>query len=121
MKRNILIILLIILFVVSIVPKTFQNDTFYTVTIGEDILRYGFDGIDHYSWHDNLSYTSPHWLFDVINYTIFNSYGFEGLYVGVCILAVATILILYWILKKNNVNKVTAFARLSYCELSYKR
>lgn len=41
-KRNLLVILLIIIFTISVVPRSFQNDTFYTITIGRDILQNGF-------------------------------------------------------------------------------
>ncbi len=110
-KREILVVLLIIFFVFAIVPKSFQNDTFYTVTIGRDILQYGIDGIDHYSWHKGLSYTSPHWLFDIVNYLIYNVAGFDGLYIFVCILASATMLIFYWILRKKNVYWLVSLVR----------
>lgn len=109
-KKNLIAIFLIIIFVFSIVPRTFQNDTFYTITIGRDILTYGFDGIDHYSWHSGLSYTSPHWLFDVVNYLIYNVSGFNGLYLGVCILSSIAMIIFYMFLRKKNVNWITALA-----------
>lgn len=119
--KNFLVVFLIIIFVFAIVPRTFQNDTFYTITIGRDILQYGFDGLEHYSWHDGLSYTSPHWLFDVVNYLIYNLYSFDGLYIFVCIIAVATMLLFYWILRKKNVNWLVAFARNINYSISFKR
>ena len=121
MKKKGLIIFLIIFFVVSIVPKEFQNDTFYTITIGRDILEYGFDGIDHYSWHEGLSYTSPHWFFDVVNYLIYNVAGFDGLYVFTCFFACLTMLLFYWILRKKDVNYIVAFVRNFNSKLSFKR
>jgi len=43
MKKNkkfeIIAIILIILFAISISPKTLQNDTFYTIKIGELIVK----------------------------------------------------------------------------------
>lgn len=120
-KRKILVVLLIIFFVCAIVPRSFQNDTFYTVTIGRDILQYGIDGIDHYSWHKGLSYTSPHWLFDVVNYLIYNVAGFDGLYIFVCILASVTMLLFYWILRKKNVHWLVALVRNISFGISYER
>ncbi len=38
--------------------KMIQNDTFYYIKIGEDILKYGVDMIDHYSIH-NLNIFAP--------------------------------------------------------------
>lgn len=41
--------------------KSFQNDTFYIIKLGADILKNGVDLVDHYCWIANLSYTYPHW------------------------------------------------------------
>lgn len=120
-KKEILAVLLIIFFVFSIVPREFQNDTFYTVTIGRDILQYGLDGIDHYSWHDSLSYTSPHWLFDVVNYLIYNVMGFDGLYIFVCIFSTLTMLLLYYILRKKKVYWLVALVRNSCYSISFEK
>ena len=38
-KFNIIAVILIILFAISISPKTLQNDTFYTIKIGELIVK----------------------------------------------------------------------------------
>ena len=53
---NILAIVCIILFCVAISPVTMQNDTYYTVKVGESIVENGIDGKDHFSWHENLNY-----------------------------------------------------------------
>ena len=72
-------IIIIILICITFTRRTFQNDTFYTIKIGKSILKNGIDMKDHFSWH-NLSYTYPHWLYDVIIYKVYNSSKFEGLY-----------------------------------------
>ena len=68
-KKNfifeIIIIWAIALFGYSIAPKTFQNDTYYTVAVGNLILDNGIDFKDHFSWHEDLPYEYPHWLYDV--------------------------------------------------------
>lgn len=81
-KRKFDILAIITFFVLSIlfVMKMIQNDTFYYIKIGEDILKYGVDMIDHYSIH-NLKYLYPHWLYDVCIYLVYNFKGFFGLYV----------------------------------------
>ena len=63
-------ILLIIIFCISITPVSLQNDTFYNIKIGELISQNGIDMQDHFSWHQDLSYTYPHWLYDLITYFI---------------------------------------------------
>ncbi len=83
----ILAIILIILFCISITPVTFQNDTYYTIKIGEHIKNYGIDMLDPFSWHENLSYTYPHWLYDFLTYNIYELFSFKGIYIVTCILS----------------------------------
>lgn len=81
-KFNIIAVILIILFAISISPKTLQNDTFYTIKIGELIVKNkNIDMLEHFSWHSNLKYTYPHWLYDVIIYLIYNIGGMVGIYI----------------------------------------
>ena len=68
---NVLAIICIILFSFSLAPKTLQNDTYYTISIGEHIIQNGIDRVDPFSWHD-LKYTYPHWLYDVCTYLIYS-------------------------------------------------
>lgn len=83
----ILAIILIILFCISITPVTFQNDTYYTIKIGEHIKNHGIDMMDPFSWHENLSYTYPHWLYDFLTYNIYELFSFKGIYIVTCILS----------------------------------
>ena len=71
-KFNVLAIIAIIILCFAISPKTLQNDTFYTIKIGELILNNGIDMCDHFSWHENLPYTYPHWAYDTGIYLIYN-------------------------------------------------
>ena len=79
-KFDILAIITFVVLSILFVMKMIQNDTFYYIKIGEDILKYGVDMIDHYSIH-NLKYLYPHWLYDVCIYLVYNFKGFFGLYV----------------------------------------
>ena len=83
-------IVMIILICIAFTTKPFQNDTFYTIKVGESILDNGIDMKDHFSWHD-LSYTYPHWLYDVIIYKVYDMFDFNGLYVFniLCFIVVA--------------------------------
>lgn len=69
---EIAIVIVITLFGYSIAPKTLQNDTYYTVSIGNLILDNGIDMKDHFSWHKDLPYVYPHWLYDVGMSLIYN-------------------------------------------------
>lgn len=106
---EIVAILVIILFGVSLTPKTFQNDTYYTITIGRDILKNGIDMVDHYSWHENLPYTYPHWLYDVCTYLIYNMWDFTGVYVLTCILSAILGVVIYKVNKNLNKNQIISF------------
>lgn len=86
-KFTILAIVLIAIFCISITPVTFQNDTFYTIKIGEHIAQTGIDMQDPFSWHENLSYTYPHWLYDLLTYFTYSAFGFTGLYITTCALS----------------------------------
>ena len=70
-KFNILAIICIAIFCFALAPKTLQNDTFYTIKIGEHIIQNGIDKVDAFSWHE-LAYTYPHWLYDVCIYLIYS-------------------------------------------------
>ena len=85
-----------------------QNDTFYTIKVGEHIMQHGIDGIDPFSYH-NLPYTYPHWLFDVTIYSIYHVFGFAGIYFVTCILAVALGLLIYYVCSRLSHNKIAAF------------
>ena len=84
-KFIILAIICICIFSVAIVPKGLQNDTFYTIKLGELILENGIDMQEHFAWHEGLPYTYPHWLYDVIIYLIYSISGFYGMYISTII------------------------------------
>lgn len=102
-KFDILIIIAIFLICIGYTDKTFQNDTFYTIKIGESILKNGVDMIDHFSIH-NLVYTYPHWLYDLLVYLIFNLTGFQGLYYTTIIIYIIIGLLLYFLNKNLSKN-----------------
>ena len=83
-KFHILAIFCIIIFCASICPVTMQNDTYYTIKIGEHIINTKtVDMQDPFSWHE-LPYTYPHWAYDVMIYLIYNLGGFLQLQLVEC-------------------------------------
>lgn len=107
---NILAVVCILLFCFAITPKTLQNDTFYTIKIGEHILQNGIDMLDPFSWHENLPYTYPHWLYDVGIYLIYNNLGgMTGIYISTIILSMILGLTLYFTNLKLSKNQLTSF------------
>ena len=94
-------ILIIILLCSAFTVKTLQNDTFYTIKIGESILEHGIDMKDHFSWHE-LDYTYPHWLYDILVYKIYDGFGFEGIYVSNILIFIVIGITFYLINLKQN-------------------
>lgn len=106
---NILALFCIIIFSMSLVQKTFQNDTFYTIKIGQLIRTNGIDYIDHFSWH-NLPYLYPHWLYDVITSLVYDfAGGFAGVYGLTVILSAILGITTYLANKKISKNEVVSF------------
>ena len=108
-KFIIMAIICICLFSVAIVPKGLQNDTFYTIKLGELILENGIDMQEHFAWHEGLPYTYPHWLYDVIIYLVFMIGGFNGLYISSIILTIALGITVYLTNVKLTKNSVIPF------------
>lgn len=109
MKFIIMAIICICLFVIAIVPKELQNDTFYTIKLGELILNNGIDMQEHFAWHEGLPYTYPHWLYDIIIYLIFSVAGFNGIYISSIILGIALGIAIYLTNAKLTKNTVIPF------------
>lgn len=116
-KFNVLAIIAIIILCFAISPKTLQNDTFYTIKIGELILNNGIDMCDHFSWHENLPYTYPHWAYDTGMYLIYNLGELTGIenggmlfiYLSTVILACILGILIYYINNKLTKNKLVSF------------
>ena len=101
-------IFLILVLGFAVTPVIFQNDTFYTIKIGELIWKNGIDMKDHFSWHSNLPYTYPHWAYDLIIYGIYNIFGFTGIYISTVILAVILGITIYITNCKLSKNKTVS-------------
>ena len=106
---GIIAIILIAIFCIAMTPVTLQNDTFYTIKIGEQITKTGIDMQDHFSWHEDLAYTYPHWLYDLITYEIYSAFGMTGIYVMTCILTVILGISLYIVNTKIAKNQLISF------------
>lgn len=108
-RFNILAVTCIILFCAVLAPITLQNDTFYTIRIGEHILQNKtIDMQDSFSWHENLPYTYPHWAYDVIIYLIYNAGGMLGIFISTIILSCTLGLVMYFTNNKISKNKVVS-------------
>ena len=114
-KFNVLAVFIIIIFCFALTPKTLQNDTYYTIAIGEHILENGIDMMDPFSWHEDLPYTYPHWAYDVGTYLIYQLGenigigGFTAIYIATVILAIILGILIYYVLNKICKNQLIAF------------
>ena len=105
---NIVAIVCIIVFCGVLAPITLQNDTFYTIRIGEHILENGIDMHDPFSIHD-IPYTYPHWLYDVGIYLIYKVGGMLGIYISTIVLSCILGLTIYYANKKITKNYLVSF------------
>ena len=107
---EIMAIVLIAIFCISLAPKTLQNDTFYTIKIGEHIVENGgIDMMDSFSWHEGLEYTYPHWLYDVMIYLIYSVGGMLGIYISTCVFSVLLGIAIFETNSRLTQNKVLSF------------
>ena len=109
-KFHILAIFCIVLFCASICPVTLQNDTYYTIKIGEHIINTKtVDMQDPFSWHE-LPYTYPHWAYDVMIYLIYHMAGFMGIFISTVIFSCILGVLMYCTNYKISKNKLVSFA-----------
>ena len=108
-KKDILftLVVLLSLFAISYYfsKKTFQNDTFYTIKIGESIIKNGIDMKEHFSWINGLCYSYPHYLYDLIIYFIYSLGGFHLVYLSTILFGFILLLLMYLFSKKITNNK----------------
>lgn len=109
-KKLIFILSIVVaIFTIGIISKSFQNDTFFNIAIGKYINENGIDMKDHFSWvPDNLDYGYSHWAFDIITYIIYNNWGFTGIYISVIIFSIITSTTLFVLLSKRSNSPIIA-------------
>lgn len=115
--KDFILIILIAIFCITISPITMQNDTYYTIAIGEHILENGIDMQDPFSWHENLPYTYPHWGYDVGTYLIYwigqafsqEIGGYAAIYILTCVLSAILGITLFKVNKKICKNTIISF------------
>ena len=108
-KVYIILAFFIILITALSVRRVMQNDIFFTIATGREMLANGYDNMDHLTWHEGLTFYKLRWAFDIIMTLLYNTTGFTGIYIFVMIIAVITMLSLFYILIKQKNNVVLAF------------
>lgn len=108
-KLTIFFIIFIIIINMFSIKKVMQNDTFFTIATGNDILQNGYDNLDHLTWHDNLEFYKLRWGFDIVIANLYNFFGFDGIYFFTVAIASIIEISLFSILIKLKINPIIAF------------
>lgn len=108
-KIRLLGVISIILLCFSFTVKSFLNDTFYMIKLGDYIYHNGIDLMDHYCWITDLSYTYPHWLYDFLLYIVYLNFGYDGIYYSTILLFIFFVLIIYYVNIQKNNNEFMSF------------
>lgn len=108
-RFHVVAIICIILFAIAIAPKSLQNDTFYTIKIGEYISENGISNLteDPFSWHE-LPYTFPHWLYDFMMFSIYNLFSWDGIYISTIVFGTILGMSMYLLCNKLSKNPVVS-------------
>ena len=95
---------------ISIVEKTFfQNDLFFSLSLGKRILEYGFEKNDYLTWNENLRSIYLRWGFEVIITIFYNLLDYLGIYLFAVILAISIGLTYFYVLKKITNKNILSF------------
>ena len=117
-KKNIYFYILVIFsfLVVSflLAQKVFQNDTFYTIKVGESIFKRGIDMKDHFSFITGLSYSYPHWLYDSFIYLLYSIGGFNFIYYSTIVLGFILLMTIYCCSVKLGNNKYVSYLFITF-------
>ncbi|MBQ8044364.1 MAG: hypothetical protein IJ272_09525 [Clostridia bacterium] len=114
-KKQIIYAVVVVIFAVFILvisPRVMQNDTFWSIKVGERIVREGIFGLDNFSIHEGLHYIAHHFLTDVLIYVVYSFSGFTGLYVMEVMMALIMAGLLYLLNKEISGNKLISAVML---------
>ena len=85
-----------LLFLTIFLPSKFlQSDTLAGIKVGELIFNHGFVKYDLFSIHSDLTFTFPHYLYDLYLYFVHLNFGVSGLYYFL-IICFFTFLVFYY-------------------------
>lgn len=106
------IYLFLFLFCFYATDLALQNDTFYTIKIGEWILEHGIDFKDAFSFH-NLPYTYPHWLFDILIYLMYKLLSWPGVHlIVISVMSIISFIFYNLLVKESNLKFFSLFVTL---------
>ena len=106
------VVIVFLIYILTICPRTMQNDTFWSIKVGEKIANEGIFGLDNFSMHDDLYYVAHHFLTDILIYLVHGLAGFTGLYALEVILAFIMAGLLYLLNKEISDNNFISLIML---------
>ncbi len=107
-KDNFAVFIVIAILCIASSALICENDLFFDIKTGEDILKNGFTFNDHFSWIPGLKYIYLHWFYDIFIYSIYNIWNFIGLYCFFTIISIIFFSIFYIEIYKISLNKIVA-------------
>lgn len=107
-KLIVTFIICIAILTATVIHKTFENDTFFTIPTGNYIIHNGVNDAEPFTWHQNLKFTKLRWGFDVVVATIYNIAGFGGVYAFTIFMSVLIGVTLFITLVKRKNNPIVA-------------
>ena len=109
MKKKIIKVLpyaLIIMIVcLMLISKTSQNDLYFDLKSGKQILKYGLDFQDHFSFIKGLKYVNNHYLYNLIILVVFNIKSFSSLFIFYLSLYILLGFMVFYVVNKYTNNK----------------
>ena len=113
-KEYLLLYLFIPIVGASVLPyKALDNDRFFLLALGRDILNNGFPKIDPLSMH-GASFIVQQWLSDIIFYIIYKYFGNVGLVILTYMLFALIIYLFYRLCNLVNKNKYSLSTILTF-------
>lgn len=110
---KIVVLMFLLLIYTTFFYRTFKldNDFWFIINTGKDILSNGFVGIESFTIHSDFHYMSQQWLTSVLFYYIYNNFSITGMYILLSILNIINIYLIYKIctIVSNNSIKLSLF------------
>lgn len=101
--------IILIAYIVAVIPKAFQNDTFFDIALGEKIIEKGLTNEEELVFHKGLEFKNPRWLFDYVCANVYNTSGELGISLIVLIIGSLEMLFYFYITYKISGNMYVAF------------
>lgn len=113
---HIVAVLILLIYIICIVPKFFQNDTLFDIKLGEKFILKDLSTLDDFSIHKNLEYTPQHFAQNILTFLIYKYLGFLGLYILCLVLTTILSILLYktniLFLKSKKISYIFVFLEL---------